>query len=960
MKDGRATVDALVSLTGFSLVGGPAYNDAQRRRGHAGAARRALPRRAPGRVPDARPMGRVRARPAAGREHDDGRDPGTRRRHRPDGVRRPRVRPDRLHGCTHCTFATRASASDMHACTSAPTMLAARVAQAGRPAPLASARSARSRWCCSTSRRMPATPARPPILSVFESLLQHAAGAAGARATRVDVPAERRRPARTASSTATPRRFGAEANVHTRIAGRRPRAPRALAEARSRRSGARRPAGSRATAARSSCSARSSATCSSACSRPSATKATRCGCCSRRASRRPTPSRPSTAGCARISAPHAVLHFGTHGALEFMPGKQTGMSGDVLARPADRRPAEHLPLCLEQPVRRHDRQAPRRRDADQLPDAAGGARRALSRPASTSRRRSTAGARWTRTRTRERADAGRADPGAGRRARTRRQPSRPGTATREPRSARLRRRGARTRIHADPARPARRRPAPSPQSAPTCCWRWPRHRTACAGSATRSRRWSTAHARSRAAAAHRRAEQLATLRELARPTGCWRRTTSSRHPARARRPLRAPGAGRRPAAHAGDPADRPQPARLRSVPHPERLRGAGRRAPGRAAARAAHARTATACPRSIALVLWGTDNLKTEGGPIAPGAGADGRARRASTAMAACAGAELMPLAELGRPRIDVVITLSGIFRDLLPLQIKLLAEAAFLAASADEPVEHELRPQARAGLPGRSTAATSRRRRCASSATPTAPTAPTSITWSTAAAGTTRTNWPRPITRRKGFAYGRDGRPVQQAALLQSVLAGVRPRLPEPRLGRTRRHHGRHYFDTLGGISRAVQRAKRRRQRRRSISATRRAASGTVRTLAEQVALETRTRMLNPKWYEGMLKHGYEGVRQIEAHVTNTMGWSATTGQVAALGLPAADRDLRARPRDARAPGRSSTRRRPRKVANRLLEAHRAQVLDARRRRCSMRCGAPAKNSKTDSKAIVRRSAAA
>jgi len=55
----------------------------------------------------------------------------------------------------------------------------------------------------------------------------------------------------------------------------------------------------------------------------------------------------------------------------------------------------------------------------------------------------------------------------------------------------------------------------------------------------------------------------------------------------------------------------------------------------------------------------------------------------------------------------------------------------------------------------------------------------------------------------------------------------------------------------------------------------------GTVRTLSEQVALETRTRMLNPKWYEGMLEHGYEGVRQIETHLTNTMGWSATTGQV-------------------------------------------------------------------------------
>ena len=76
------------------------------------------------------------------------------------------------------------------------------------------------------------------------------------------------------------------------------------------------------------------------------------------------------------------------------------------------------------------------------------------------------------------------------------------------------------------------------------------------------------------------------------------------------------------------------------------------------------------------------------------------------------------------------------------------------------------------------------------------------------------------------------------------------------------------------------------------------------MRTLGEQVALETRTRMLNPKWYEGMLKHGYEGVRQIEAHVTNTMGWSATTGQVAPWVYQQLTADLRARPRDARAPG--------------------------------------------------------
>ena len=94
------------------------------------------------------------------------------------------------------------------------------------------------------------------------------------------------------------------------------------------------------------------------------------------------------------------------------------------------------------------------------------------------------------------------------------------------------------------------------------------------------------------------------------------------------------------------------------------------------------------------------------------------------------------------------------------------------------------------------------------------------------------------------------------------------------------------------------------------------------MRTLAEQVALETRTRMLNPKWYEGMLRHGYEGVRQIEAHVTNTMGWSATTGQVA----PWVYRQLtetyvldpEMRERLAALNPKASA-----KVADRLLEAH-------------------------------------
>ena len=134
--------------------------------------------------------------------------------------------------------------------------------------------------------------------------------------------------------------------------------------------------------------------------------------------------------------------------------------------------------------------------------------------------------------------------------------------------------------------------------------------------------------------------------------------------------------------------------------------------------------------------------------------------------------------------------------------------------------------------------------------------------------------------SRRKGFAYGRTGLAVQHTALLQSALADVEltyQNLDSVELGVTTVDN---YFDTLGGITQAVKRA------RGGVTppvyiGDQTKGDGAVRSLKEQVALETRTRMLNPKWYEGMLESGYEGVRQIEVHVTNTVGWSATTGQV-------------------------------------------------------------------------------
>ena len=281
------------------------------------------------------------------------------------------------------------------------------------------------------------------------------------------------------------------------------------------------------------------------------------------------------------------------------------------------------------------------------------------------------------------------------------------------------------------------------------------------------------------------------------------------------------------------------------------------------------------------MVLWGSDNLKNEGAPIAQALALMGALPRFDS-YGRIAGATLVPLAELGRPRVDVVITLSGIFRDLMPLQIKLLAEAAFLAASADEPLEmnwvrkHALAYQQEHGCTLEIAAL-----RVYGNAEGAYGSNVNNLVESSQ--WTDEGELAETYTRRKGFADGRTGRAVQQTALLKSVLADVGltyQNLDSVELGVTTVDN---YFDTLGGITQAVKVAKGGRQQDTPpvYIGDQTTGDGAVRSLREQVALETRTRMLNPKWFEGMLEHGYEGVRQIEVHITNTMGWSATTGQV-------------------------------------------------------------------------------
>ncbi len=282
-------------------------------------------------------------------------------------------------------------------------------------------------------------------------------------------------------------------------------------------------------------------------------------------------------------------------------------------------------------------------------------------------------------------------------------------------------------------------------------------------------------------------------------------------------------------------------------------------------------------PESMAIVLWGTDNLKSEGAQIALVLALIGAEPRFDS-YGRLAGASLVPLETLGRPRVDVTTSLSGIFRDLLPLQTRMLAEASYLAATADEPVDQN--------YIRKNTIRYQDENDCDLE------TAALRVFSNAQGAYGANVNhligsgrWDDEdeladaYAARKSFAYTRAGDVQSRPELLNTILGQVEltyQNLDSVELGVTTIDH---YFDTLGGIGRAARRAKGEEVPVYIGDQTR--GGGKVRSLSEQVALETRTRVLNPSWYESMLDHGFEGVRQIESHVSNTMGWSATTGQV-------------------------------------------------------------------------------
>ncbi|PFX03323.1 Aerobic cobaltochelatase subunit CobN [Nocardia farcinica] len=284
-------------------------------------------------------------------------------------------------------------------------------------------------------------------------------------------------------------------------------------------------------------------------------------------------------------------------------------------------------------------------------------------------------------------------------------------------------------------------------------------------------------------------------------------------------------------------------------------------------------------PRSVGLSVWGTSAMRTSGDDIAEVLALlgvrpvwDEASRRVTTL-------EVIPLAELGRPRIDVTVRISGFFRDAFPHVLALLDDAVRLVADLDEPAEdnyvraHTLADVAEHG---------DRRR------------ATTRIFGSkpgTYGAGLLQLidskSWrsdddlAQVYTTWGGYAYGRglDGAPAAE-----DMRSAYRRIAVAAKNTDTREHDiadSDDYFQYHGGMVATV-RALTGTNPQAYIGDSTRPDAVRTRTLSEETTRVFRARVVNPRWLEAMRRHGYKGAFEMAATVDYLFGYDATTDVVA------------------------------------------------------------------------------
>ena len=281
-------------------------------------------------------------------------------------------------------------------------------------------------------------------------------------------------------------------------------------------------------------------------------------------------------------------------------------------------------------------------------------------------------------------------------------------------------------------------------------------------------------------------------------------------------------------------------------------------------------------PETIALTLWAMDTIKTEGESLAVVLALVG-AQPERDGQGKIWRFDLIPLAELGRPRVDVLLDISPIFRDTFQMSLDLLDDMFRRAAAADELPEwnavraHALTMQ----HDGRSwDEATAR-----------------IFTQAPGRYGTgvdelidegqweANDDLAEMYTRRGAHAYGgtRGGAAVPE--VLHAMLGTVDhvfQAIDSVEYGVTDISH---YYGHGGAIQLAA--SKVRGERVPLTYAESYTGSIKIAGAEELIQLETRAKLLNPRWYEGMLAHGFAGAAEIGTRFTHLLGWGAVSGNV-------------------------------------------------------------------------------
>ncbi|MFD5088576.1 cobaltochelatase subunit CobN [Kitasatospora sp. NPDC058406] len=286
-----------------------------------------------------------------------------------------------------------------------------------------------------------------------------------------------------------------------------------------------------------------------------------------------------------------------------------------------------------------------------------------------------------------------------------------------------------------------------------------------------------------------------------------------------------------------------------------------------------------ACPPSVGLSLWGTSAMRTAGDDIAEAFALLGVRPVWDDASRRVTGLEPISLEELGRPRIDVTLRISGFFRDAFPHVVALLDDAVRLAAAQEEAeADNYVRAHVQADL-----AVHGDERKATVRVFGSRP--------GTYGAGLlqlidsrdwrTDADLAEVYTVWGGYAYGRglDGRPAREEMETAYKRITVAAKNTD-----TREHDiadSDDYFQYHGGMVATV-RALTGKAPTAYIGDSTRPETVRTRTLTEEAARVFRARVVNPRWIEAMRRHGYKGAFEMAATVDYLFGYDATTGVVA------------------------------------------------------------------------------